>query len=93
MSLFDLSPPRFGEPETKADRQRRLARARLETMHRKYGYGPAGAICGNCTQFARYQLSSTYFKCRLYGESKSSASDWRKGWEACGQFKAVVMAR
>lgn len=30
--------------------------------------------------------SRNYYKCSVYGNTKSNASDWKKGQTACGQF-------
>jgi hypothetical protein len=61
----------------------------LIAMHARYGHGPADKKCGECARLDRYQPGNTkFFKCSLYGASRSAASDWRKKWEACGGFLA-----
>ena len=42
--------------------------------------------CGECAFFRRVRLAKTYFKC-AYHDTRSEASDIRKGWPACIRFK------
>lgn len=49
----------------------------------RHGDGPNGKHCGDC---ALLNTNGRYFKCRAYRESRSSTSDWRKKWRACGHF-------
>lgn len=60
----------------------------LFAMHALYGHGPEDQTCGHCQHLSEYQPGNAkFFKCNLYGPTRSSASDWRKKWEACGAFK------
>lgn len=59
-----------------------MTQRKIDAMHQYYGYGPGR--CGNCPHFITKQFDRTYYKCRAYGDSNSEATDWRKGWTACG---------
>ena len=45
-----------------------------------------GLKCGECNNLVSHFYDKTYFKCQIYGESASEATDWAKRWEACGCF-------
>jgi hypothetical protein len=84
----------FGHPElnrppsTRTEHARRSAVRRLAKMHTLYGHGPEGQTCRDCINLVRTKPHDTgYFKCRLYGFSRSEASDWRQKWAACGRFQ------
>jgi hypothetical protein len=62
-----------------------IAPKSLRTMHMRYG-ATEGRSCGECCHFYKRRYSKVYFKCELYSDSKSEASDWRKKWQACGKF-------
>ena len=55
---------------------------KIEAMYEVYGHGTGK--CANCPHFKETFLDKAYFKCTVYGESHSEATDWRKKWEACG---------
>ena len=48
-----------------------------------------GNKCKHCTHLLRKKLSSTYYKCKLRNDWKSSSpkSDHRVNWDACGKFE------
>lgn len=57
-------------------------------MKKLYGICP-GEKCEDCSHLHRYLYHDRYyFKCDVYGETNSEASDWRKGYEACGLHNA-----
>ena len=43
-----------------------------------------GKRCKDCPHLIRSVWDKTYYKCECYGESHSDATDWAKGWDACG---------
>lgn len=56
---------------------------KISLMHQIYGREMGK--CGDCTNLEECQgHQKVYYKCRLYGDSNSSATDWVKGWQACG---------
>lgn len=42
--------------------------------------------CKECSNLERLSEGSSRFKCKVWGYSASSASDFRKKWDACGKF-------
>ncbi len=57
-------------------------------MHAMHGHGPEDKTCGECVYLSTYHPGNQrFFKCDVSGPTRSSASDWRKKWEACGKFK------
>ena len=42
--------------------------------------------CKECSNLERLREGSSRFKCKVWGYSASSASDFRKKWDACGKF-------
>lgn len=56
---------------------------KIDAMHHYYGHG-----CGKCESCPHFMYKGIYdnhyFKCRVYGDSASEATDWRKSYDACG---------
>jgi hypothetical protein len=82
----------FGHPAlnrpARAATARRLAAIRLAKMHACYGHGPAGQTCKDCVYLSRVAANvKIVFKCSVYGDTRSEASDWRGKWPACGKFQ------
>ena len=41
--------------------------------------------CISCPHLLRHRWNDrTYFKCEMYGDSNSEATDWALSWTACG---------
>ena len=59
-----------------------MAIRKIDAMHRYYGYG--SGLCGDCNHFCEKLRDRKYFKCLVYGDTPSEASDWRKSYIACG---------
>lgn len=59
---------------------------RLTEMHRLYGKLD-GEKCKNCVHLARYRMGGSWMKCNLSKQTNSSATDWKAGWPACGNFE------
>ena len=59
-----------------------MAIRKIDLMHKLFGFGDGK--CADCNHFRECRLSRTYFKCAVYGETSSEASDWRKSYIACG---------
>ena len=54
-------------------------------MHEMFGY--SNNQCANCKHLITYNWRDrNYFKCEVYGDSNSEATDWRKKYIACGLF-------
>lgn len=50
-----------------------------------------GHRCVECCHLKGGDETNVYFKCRLYGDSHSSATDWGKYWIACGAFNVLSL--
>lgn len=55
---------------------------KIDLMHAMFG--KAEGQCADCRHFEEHMYNRTYFKCRVYGVSRSEATDWRKKYPACG---------
>ena len=55
---------------------------KIDAMHFYYGFGTG--LCQNCPHFVKKDWNRKYHKCLVYGDSNSEATDWRKGYMACG---------
>lgn len=86
--VLELTPPRALSKRAQA--ARRKATARLVKMHGRYGHGEPGVKCGGCAHLVSGGGGSdrTFWKYELYGNTRSEASDWRKRWPACGQYRS-----
>lgn len=63
-----------------------MADRKITAMHREYGKDTAHK-CADCQNLCSYATSRcTRHKCKAYGESCSSATDWAKRWTACGLY-------
>ena len=55
---------------------------KIDAMHHYYGFGVG--FCRDCPHFRSKEYNRKYHKCMVYGDSNSEATDWRKGYIACG---------
>lgn len=55
----------------------------IERMHNFFGSGHPSNKCGDCNNLVK---RGYYYKCSVYGESSSEATDWRKKWNSCAMF-------
>lgn len=55
---------------------------KITLMHKIYGYGKG--LCKDCPHLETYSKKSSYCKCKLYGITSSTTTDWAKRWIACG---------
>lgn len=63
-----------------------MADLKITAMHREYGKNTSHR-CADCPNLCIYATSSyTRHKCKAYGDSCSSATDWTKRWTACGLY-------
>ncbi len=46
----------------------------------------SGKKCKACDLLRRKRWDKAYFKCALFRNTNSPATDWRVGWQACGKF-------
>ena len=59
-----------------------MALRKIDLMHNQFGYG--NGKCADCKHLIKHEWQRTYFKCEIYGESNSEATDWRMAYVACG---------
>lgn len=59
---------------------------KIKLMHYIFGEIP-DHTCGECSNLRQYHYKSRgYRKCKVYGDTRSVASDWAKKYTACGCF-------
>ena len=62
-----------------------MAIRKIDLMHREFGFSP-GNKCKTCSNLVSHLYDKRYYKCVLYGESCSEATDWVLKWDACGKY-------
>ena len=61
-------------------------RKKIDAMHDRFGTLPEER-CVNCSNFIHGRYHTKYLsKCTVYGATHSEATDWKKGYMACGLF-------
>lgn len=59
---------------------------KIELMHEVFGKDPEHK-CNECSNFICYRWNhKNYYKCKVYADTDSEASDWRIKYIACGMF-------
>lgn len=78
----------------KPDRSRTLrAKARIANGYHPSGVRlrePPGETCGSCCFLRAKRYGGTYFKCALQKDTKGPATDIRKSWPACAQWRSPM---
>ena len=60
---------------------------KIDLMHATFGVDPQCRKCRDCPCLVRVSPTSrAYYKCSVYGESSSEATDWAGKWMACGRL-------
>ena len=63
---------------------------KIEAMHSMFGVF-VGKTCKDCPHLIEHRNHGKgYYKCRIYGDSASEATDWRLKWTACGAFDKMA---
>lgn len=65
---------------------------KIAAMYRHFGIY-RGYQCRDCSNLKRYEQGRTYFKCSVYGDSRSAATDWAQSRTACGMFDKEYKGR
>lgn len=60
-----------------------MGERKIEAMHKRFGSNNLFK-CKDCEYLVKHTYDKTYYKCSLYGNSNSEATDWRVGYTACG---------
>ena len=58
---------------------------KIELMHKLFGEVP-DRKCKDCQHLSSYTANRKYYKCEIYGNTSSEASDWRLKYTACGMI-------
>lgn len=58
---------------------------KIDLMHGLFGLVEEHK-CKDCEHLVAYKQSRTWYKCEIYGDTRSSASDWCLRWIACGLY-------
>jgi len=61
-------------------------------MHRLYGKTD-GKQCKDCDHLICQIANKRWYKCSVYGETNSEASDWRLYYTACGLYNKETSHR
>lgn len=56
---------------------------KIDAMHMHFGVCE-GKQCADCLFLVTKTYDRRYYKCEIYGDSNSVATDWAKRWDACG---------
>lgn len=61
---------------------------KIDAMHKRFG--TYSALCKECDHLIGIEYHDKhYYKCELYGNRCSEATDWRLSYIACGMFNSV----
>lgn len=58
---------------------------KIDLMHHRFGKCE-GHTCKECSNLVWHKYDKKYYKCIVYGESYSEATDWRVSYMACGML-------
>lgn len=62
-----------------------MNKTKIALMHELFGTTEEQK-CKDCSNLVRHRQSRVWYKCSVYGETASEASDWRLKYDACGYF-------
>lgn len=63
---------------------------KIDLMHELFGEIP-DRKCKDCQHICSYTANRKWYKCAVYGESSSEATDWRLKWTACGMIDVPLL--
>lgn len=63
---------------------------KIDLMHELFGEIP-DRKCKDCQHLCSYTANRKWYKCAVYGESSSEATDWRLKWTACGMIDVPLL--
>ena len=62
----------------------------IEIMHQEFGIHSPPEKCKTCSNLHHIiHRDKSYYKCQVYGESQSQATDFRLKWTACGAYNQI----
>lgn len=53
-----------------------------DLMRQEFGY--SNGTCRDCKHLLKSTYDKTYYKCAVYGSSRSESTDWKLSESACG---------
>lgn len=59
---------------------------KAERMYKRFGKLTDGRKCKDCDNLIKSVANRTYYKCAIYGNTRSESSDWRISNLACGMM-------
>ena len=62
---------------------------KIDKMHELFGV-TEGKKCKDCDHLCYYEASKRWYKCGIYGNTSSEATDWRLSYDACGLWNREV---
>ena len=66
--------------------EKKMATRKIDLMHKLYEMKGPFRCADCCHLICRYWNGRNYYKCEVYGDSASEATDWKKSNIACGLF-------
>ena len=64
---------------------------KTDAMHLLFGTDTMHT-CADCDHLCSKLYDRRYYKCEVYGDSNSEATDWAKRWTACGLINNMEKA-
>lgn len=64
---------------------------KIDLMHKLFGTVP-DRYCKECPHLESYTASRKWYKCGVYGNTCSEATDWRLKYKACGMIDIPIYA-
>ena len=58
----------------------------IELMHEMFGSGHPSNKCKTCDHLISYTANRRYYKCEIYGDTNSEATDWRLKYPSCAMY-------
>lgn len=62
---------------------------KIDLMHKLFGEIP-NRKCKDCQHLESYSANRKWYKCGVYGNTCSEATDWRLKYTACGMIDVPV---
>lgn len=80
-------------PEYVKDVQKKTRGRKISAMWDEFGT-LYGKCCGGCCHLIKHEgYRRNYYKCEIYGQSASEATDWVKGWTACKAWNVTGITK
>ena len=70
-----------------------MMKKKIDRMHAMFGVLDGKTTCKDCDNLISSRRDKCYYKCSIYGETSSEASDWRLKYLACGKYNTEYHGR